>query len=106
MRAFKTVVMNHEMAAPIPTVFGFGFPLALFVFTHMRMGPKESCSGLSGVSKQVCTSPMNEILGLASVLPMGVLQQPAYQRSIPFSVRRMHAKAWVPCVKATFFGRT
>ena len=35
---------------------------------------------------------------------MGVLQQPAYQRTIPFSVRRMQANASAPWVKVTFLG--
>src|SRR5882757_9803706 len=96
MRAFATLVRNHRIVVPIPTVFGFGFPLALLVLTHTRTGPKESCIGLSAVSRQLCTSPIKEILKLSRVLPIGVLQHPAYQRSSPFAVRRMQAKASVP----------
>src|SRR5712671_1123414 len=96
MRDFATLVRNHTIVVPIPTVFGFGFPLAPFVLTHTRTGPKESSIGLPEVSKHVWTSPMNEILKLSSVLPIGVLQHPAYQRSNPFPVLRMQAKASVP----------
>src|SRR5260221_14609347 len=106
MRAFATLARNHRIVVPIPTVFGFGFPLALLVLTHARTGPKESSIFLPGVSKHVCTSPTKEILKLSSVLPIGVLQHPAYQRSSPFPVRRMQAKASVPWVKATLRGRT
>ena len=35
---------------------------------------------------------MNENFGVWSVLPMGVRQQAAYQRSSPFEERRMHRK--------------
>ncbi|MDB6157115.1 MAG: hypothetical protein JWO04_821 [Gammaproteobacteria bacterium] len=60
---------------------------------------------VSAVSTQLCRSPMNDILGVAKVLPMGELQQPAYQRSSPFSVSRMQASASIPWVKIMFFGR-
>jgi hypothetical protein len=48
---------------------------------------------------------MYDILGVAKVLPMGVLQQLAYQRSSPLSVSRMQASASMPWVKVMFFGR-
>jgi hypothetical protein len=48
---------------------------------------------------------MNENFGVASVLPIGVLQQPAYQRSSPFCVSRMQANASMPWVKVMFLGR-
>ena len=37
-----------------------------------------------------------DILGVAKVLPMAVLQQLAYQRSSPLSVSRMQASASMP----------
>src|ERR1700730_6389116 len=89
----------------IPETPGRGKPLALPVFTRARIGPKVLPSGLPGDSKQLWIRPTKEILKLASVLPMGVLQQLEYQRRSPLSVRRMHARDPEPEVKLTFMGR-
>ena len=50
------------------------------------------------------TTPMNGTPLAAIVLPIGVLQQLAYQRTSPFSVRRIAAILSVPAVKRTFAG--
>ena len=96
----------HQIAGPIPTTSGLGSPLAPFVLTRARIGPNEASSECSPLSRQLCTSPMNEIFGVCNVLPIGVLQQPAYQRNKPFSVSRMQANASLPWVKVRFLGGT
>src|SRR5580658_8256654 len=98
--------MNQRAALPSPLARGFGSPDAPPVLTHVRTGPKEALSDLVGSCRQVWTSPMNEIFGVARVLPIGVLQQPAYQRSNPLGVSRMQAKDSVPCENVMFLGRT
>src|ERR1700722_8029948 len=96
--------MNHHAAAPIPTVSGLGSPLAPLGLAHARIGPNEASSDWPPVSRQLCTSPMNEIFGVANVLPIGVLQQAAYQRSSPFSVSRCEANSSRPWEKVRFLG--
>src|ERR1700744_2566048 len=96
--------MNHQTAAPCPTTSGLGSPLAPFGLTHARTAPKDSSSDWSGLSRQLCTSPMNETFGVANVLPMGVLQKVAYQRSNPFSVSRMQPNTSRPREKVRFLG--
>src|ERR1700728_5322642 len=106
MRAFKIVVISQTPVLASPSDRGFGSPEAPPVFTHARTGPKESSSEVAGVAKQVCNRPTKEILGVASVLPTGVLQHVAYQRSNPLGVSRMQARASIPCESLTFFGST
>src|ERR1051325_1944529 len=94
------------MALPTPSSLGFGSPIAPLVLTHVLIGPNASSSETSEVSRQACTRPMKDNLGVGKVLPIGVRQQPAYQRKSPLGVRRRQASAPRPSVKRRFLGST
>src|SRR5580698_943161 len=98
--------MNHQTTGPSPRTSGFGSPLAPFGLAQARIAPNESSSDWPGLSRQLCTSPTNEIFGVINVLPIGVLQHAAYQRSNPFSVSRIQANASLPLEKVRFLGGT
>jgi hypothetical protein len=45
--------MNRRTAALVLIGIDFGLPLAFFVFTRMRTGPKELSKVIDGSSRQV-----------------------------------------------------
>ncbi len=65
------------------------------------MGPSASPAG-SGTNARI--KPTNGIPGVAIVLPIGVLQQLAYQRARPFGVRRRQAIRSRPAVNVSRAG--
>src|SRR3954464_14299861 len=81
-----------------------GAPLALFMPTRMRTGPKALSRLADGSRRQLCSRPTCETLKSREVLPIGVLQQLAYQRSMPLSLRDMQLSFSRPCVKVTCRG--
>src|SRR5580658_8154343 len=96
--------MSRTMAGSVPPALGFGVPLALLTFTQFRSGPNALSSGACGLRRHRCTKPMNETLGVARVLPIGVPQQLVYQRSSPLEVSRMQASFSAPCKNVTALG--
>lgn len=88
---------NRAMTTIKPRCFGFGSPRAVCVFTSATLRPKSWSTLVR--SRQLWTKPMNEIFGSAIVLPMGVLQHDAYQRTMPFSLRRTAERCSSPFEK-------
>src|ERR1700722_19308697 len=105
MRARATIAMKRKMTARVASELDRTFPRVLSVLTRAATGPKDSSSVAPPPSRQVCTSPTNDILGLGRVLPTGVLQHAAYQRSIPFGESRIQASASLPSVNVTLAAR-
>ena len=81
-------------------------PVANFVNTRPRSGPRvfSSEGSSAGRSMHRWIRPMNGIPPVGAVLPIGVLQQLAYQRQIPRGESRMHASRSVPAVSAMCAG--
>src|SRR5687768_759500 len=73
-------------------------PFALFANPRPRIGP----SAVDGAAMNALIMPMNGIALVAMVLPIGVRQQLAYQRIIPFGERRMAATLSALAVNTTF----
>src|SRR5512142_2400132 len=81
---------------------GLGSPFAPAVNPHMETGPKVSSTGRA--ARHAASRPTKAILWVRAVLPIGVLQQDAYQRSGPLSVIRRQARRSAPWVMVTKLG--
>src|SRR5580693_3647561 len=90
-RARRRVRMNQSTRPAPPKGSGFGSPRAPPVKTQNRTGPND-LSTLADPSRQARARPTKGSRLVAGVLPIGVMQQAAYQRSRPVSERRTHAR--------------
>ena len=98
----KTMRRKRHIPATMPLVGTGAGPVAPLVLTHIRTGPKDSSIETAGLCRQVWMSPTNEIRWSAGVLPIGVRQQLAYQRSRPSWVNRMQTRCSLPWKNVTF----
>src|SRR5258705_12955650 len=99
MRVAITDFMIFSMVTKLPIGADFTRPLADFVCSTIRTGPKESCSEGACLDRQLCSNPTYEVLKSRGVFPMGVLQQWVYHRRRPWSDKDMQTRASTPCVK-------